>query len=58
MEGLAFLWKWCFYYSMSSFLWWCYGLTTWGLRWLLFSNSFTFSMLSCGFTFTDEFVLR
>jgi hypothetical protein len=29
-----------------------------GSRWLLFSNNFTFSMLPCGFTPTDEFVLR
>jgi hypothetical protein len=28
------------------------------LRWLLFSNSFTFSALPCGFTNTGEFVLR
>jgi hypothetical protein len=28
------------------------------LRWLLFSNSFTFSLLPCGFTPTGEFVLR
>jgi hypothetical protein len=28
------------------------------LRWLLFSNSFTFSVLSCGFTPTGEFMLR
>jgi hypothetical protein len=26
--------------------------------WLLFSNSFTFSAIPCGFTPTDEFVLR
>jgi hypothetical protein len=26
--------------------------------WLLFSNSFTFSVLPCGFTPTSEFVLR
>jgi hypothetical protein len=28
------------------------------LRWLPFSNNFTFFVLSCGFTPTDEFVLR
>jgi hypothetical protein len=29
-----------------------------GSRWLLFSNSFTFTTLPCGFTPTGEFVLR
>jgi hypothetical protein len=28
------------------------------MRWLLFSNTFTFSTLTCGFTPTSEFVLR
>jgi hypothetical protein len=34
------------------------GLTTRGSWWLPFSNSFTFFVLSCWFTSTDEFVLR
>jgi hypothetical protein len=56
--GLVFFWKRCFYYPMSSSPRWHSGLTAWGSRSLPFSNSFTFSVLPCGFTPTGEFVLR
>jgi hypothetical protein len=55
---LVFLKKRGFYYSKLSSPRWRRGLTGWGSRWLLFSNSFTFFVLPCGFTSTDEFVLQ